>query len=718
MTFQFGIARSLYKAHRHPRLLCDEADLERIKKQVRTGQGKKIYSEFRRKVRVMVEAIEDHPDKLAPLIGHQQVRKDPRGVQVVGSLPDIALVGILENDQRAMRAIRRVLVGIPEADAAGPNDSYSLAFGNFGAIAPAYDLAYNAMTPEERAIFCCWAVDHSIRGSLAKITKNNFLRSSAHNQCMVGLFSSLPTLLAIEGDPGVPDLSVEKAALLQYFEASVYASLGPGGYPNEDIGYGTAMVCYMARVVEAVRRAGLFDAYTQCPRYTRFGQALLHFIQPWGTYTSNTGDYGADFGPRSMVLPRLATETNDPTILWLSSTLTYPIASAWAGNMKRYRGTFPEVELSPGNRACVDTYALLTLDDLKKPVHPSKARKSIPTQFMDPQRGIVTFRSSWKKDATFVVFDGSQRSPSSAGHEHDSGGHFSISALGEYFAIDTGRYNIEQDQHNLVLMEGKSGQTTGGNWRMSYYHAVLTGYHPGKFVDTASADNSHQSNCYWSYRTLGLVKGTHPYVWIADDVNADHCTNGPREFWWTMNVNPNHKIKIAGESATVIGNDHGNMLDVHFSLPSAGGYPTPHKLSLEQDVKLAGSQNYLGPDGLDLARKYSKTVGNLQYGPVFARPRLIGKVHGYNGRFLSIMIPRRKGEKSAKVEQLPTFDNALAVRITFNDVQDTLIWAYEHGLLEAGDVKARGQWVLVRKSRRGGRLMEFAVGGEDGYLLK
>jgi hypothetical protein len=95
----------------------------------------------------------------------------------------------------------------------------------------------------------------------------------------------------------------------------------------------------------------------------------------------------------------------------------------------------------------------------------------------------------------------------------------------------------------------------------------------------------------------------------------------------------------------------------------------------------------------------------MVHGIVFERPRLIAKVAGYNGRFLSLMLPRSAREKPAKVERLPSIDNSLAMRITFAEVEDTFVWAYEHNLLEAGDVKARGQWTIVRRSRHSRRIL-------------
>jgi hypothetical protein len=97
------------------------------------------------------------------------------------------------------------------------------------------------------------------------------------------------------------------------------------------------------------------------------------------------------------------------------------------------------------------------------------------------------------------------------------------------------------------------------------------------------------------------------------------------------------------------------------------------------------------------------------------RPRLLAKVAGYNGRFLSLMIPRRKDKPLPKVERLPSMDNSLAVKITFPRCEDTFIWAYEHNLLEADDVKARGQWCVVRRARQTGKVLAHALG--DGTHL-
>ncbi len=568
---------------------------------------------LREKVSPLVAAVEAS-NNLPGMLTHHTVRTDPVGGIVLECLPDIALVGALDEDDRARSAVCRVLAAVPEAESLGPRDSYSIGFASCGSLQIAYDLTVAHLPGAVRDAFTRWTLDIGIRAVLGALDARHALRSVGQNVAIVGIISALLSLLTIEGDPGVPELTDERRRLLRYFEGALFAACGPNGYPAEDIGYGNGMAGLLARTVEATRRAGLYDAYRQCPHYARFGRAMLHFVQPWGTILSNTGDYGADFGYRNFALLRLATETADPALLWLLETLSFPLAAAYPQDLSDRRTIFPEFSLHTGMQVPVDVYTLFALDDLREPVHPSKL--DIPTQFMDPSRGIVSLRSSWRPDATFVVFDGAHRPSTAQGHAHDSGGHFSLSALGEYFAIDTGRYSIEQEHHNVVLVDGKSGHSGDGRWRNSFYQAHLTGYAPGTFVDYAAVDSSQMSSCYWAKRHLALVKGRRApaYLWTVEDVNAD---NDYHEFRWTMNVHPDSRIQLHEQFATIEGATHGNLLDLHFALPAADAYPKPHTLTLAQDIMLAGSQNEYGGNQHELAEAYRRLVGRLEFGPVY-----------------------------------------------------------------------------------------------------
>lgn len=337
----------------------------------------------------------------------------------------------------------------------------------------------------------------------------------------------------------------------------------------------------------------------------------------------------------------------------------------------------------------------------------------MPTAFCDRERGLVTFRSGWKPDDTFVVFDGSQRSPSAQGHMHASAGHFCLSALGEYFAIGPGRYNMEQNCQNIVLVDGQSGRSTDGQWSMTFWHGLLTEYRPGRFCDTAAVDSSHQHNCYWARRYIGLVKdaGSVPaYLWTVEDINK---ANDWAEFWWQLHTSPENTIALHATHAEITGWRYGNKLAIHFALPAPESYPRPHTLTLAQDIAESSSYKYI-PNSAERVKKFARPSDMLHYS-AFQRPRLLAKVGGYNGRFMSVLLPRCKDAVPARVTRLPSLDNSLAVRIDFGDVRDTLIFAYEHHLLEADGISGRGQWCVVRRAARTGRVLAAEL--HDGTRL-
>ena len=703
MTFQFGAAASLYRENIHPRVMVGPADIVRLRKLISgpaSSDAVKIMKGLRRKVAPLIDRIHAL-DNLPEVLSQWNARWDLPGTTIVWGLHDIAMVGVLDRDELAIGAAKKVLAALIGADAIlGRSGNKNVGYGMAPYTTLAYDLVHEWMSPAERLAFVKWAREMFVELTL-KRQRASYMRGSGGNIPVGEVHTGFTTLLAIDGDAGAGDLTRERARFVTLIEASINGTICRDGYPVEDVGYGTGMAGWCAYVAETARRAGLFDPYKEAPRYAKFGQAALHFVQPWGCVLSNTGDHGDDFGERGFVLSRLAHETKDPTLLWLRQTLYYP--SVIPNGRKPQNSFFIEVDLPGGGHVPAEAHSLITLAETGKAVHPQAART--PTQFRDRDRGIVSFRTGWDKNATFVVFDGSQRPTNAPGHQHDSGGHFSLSALGEYFAIDTGRYNIEQDQHNVMLAGGKSGVSTNGEWRMSYYHSILTGYQPGDFVDTASSDTSQASDAYWAYRTIGLVKGDYPYLWVMDDQNY---RNDWADFWWLMNTHPDNRIELRGKSATIHGCKQGNLLDVHFAIPGPDEYPKPHAVRVTKNKQTSGSHKYV-PDPEAWAKRHRKTLSDLVHGPVYVRPRLVAKLEGYNGRMLSVLLPREKGAKPARVTQLPSEAHSLAMAISTQRFDDTLIWGKEHQILRAGDVDARGDWCVVRRDKRG-RVVDFALG--------
>jgi hypothetical protein len=129
--------------------------------------------------------------------------------------------------------------------------------------------------------------------------------------------------LAIQGDPGVPDLSDFIEVCCRFMKAFCKTGIGPNGFPEEDIGYGTACISYVIEIGEMLLRSGHMNLFKH-PNLRAFGQALLHFVQPWGEALSITGDIGNGWTYDHVPLARIAHETNDPTLIWLTDSTANP----------------------------------------------------------------------------------------------------------------------------------------------------------------------------------------------------------------------------------------------------------------------------------------------------------------------------------------------------------------------------------------------------------
>lgn len=682
---RFGSAKKCYEKGRHPRLFFTAKDVEELKERVKSSHGETILQALTRKVRVAMRSV---PPGASVVELAASAKESERSVAAsLSSMSfDLALVGLLAESEAAIRTVCEVIEAIPGSVASAPpgkDNRREIPYAPY----LAYDLVYDTIPPDVARRFREWSLTEAIEGFRPLMERGAYVAAGMNvplSHCRCALIPAL----AIQGDPGVPDLSGVIETGARFMKAFCRTGIGVDGYPEEDVGYGTSCVVYATEIGEILFRAGLFNMF-QDARWRKFGRALVHFLQPWGQHLTVTGDFGHDPSIRAMGLARVAHEAGDPTILWLLSNLDFRMRAA-------------PVKLANGLKVMANYSSLFYLDVYDRPrKSPQQAR--LPTAFCDHSRGIISVRSSWDKDATYAHLDSSQRHASVMGHWHCSAGHFSLSALGEYFSVDTGRYNCDYDQHSVMLVDGQSPNSTQGEWGGVCVMGRLLDYTPGPLLDTTRIDSSQMNDCFWAWRTIGLVKGDGgtPYLWTVDDVNK---ANDFREFWWTMQTHPKNRIRIRREEATVTGFRHGNLLNVGFAYPAPEEYPEPHSLRVEKGIITTSSWKYVGDSMYRMAEQREPLSWS-----VLKRPRLIAKLSGYNGKLMSVMVPRRKGRKPVRMQRLSTVPNALAMKIHFPRVTDTLIYAYEHGFLEADDIAGVGDLVLVRRSRKTGEVLDYAM---------
>jgi hypothetical protein len=685
--------------------MLDATDLTRLRRQIRSGDGKKIMSGLRRRVTPLYDAVMDTEDLSVLLAGDGSWNS--MGARIYLAIDDMAMVAAIDRDDRAVSSMHKIMDSLCAKD-----DLDTRAGMGLQSLGMTFDLLYDTFSATQRKRYiklakadCRKAIDSM---------KDAYLKSSGSNIMLVRTLMILNAVLAIRGEPGAGNLEKDLEHLIRCIDATLHSTTGPNGYPEEDTGYGVGVTARTFETAEYLRRAGLYDLYKRCPRIRNFGQAVLHITEPWGTHISNTGDHGDDFGNREFILARLATETNDPTLLWLLGSLSYHHGAVHPENKMPF--FWIEVPLRKGFQIPAVATSLLILDELKGAKSP--AQQNTPTPFMCSNRGVVSFRNGWKPNDSFVFFDGSQRSPSGQGHFHASCGHFSLSAVGEYFSIGTGRYCTDQDQHSLVLINNKSGRSTTGEWSQCNHHGRLTDYQPDSLCDYAAVDSSHQHEAIWAFRHLGQVRGPEfGYTWVVDDINFNNDWN---DYQWQIQTCPENTIKTGRNNATITGWRHGNKLDVHFVLPLSTYFPKQHTVSVSQDIAEASAWKYLKENPATAERGKVSSMqahanrferpSDMVHGPVYMRPRLLATIAGYNCRALSIMLPRLKSRKACKVTRPKCLPNSLAAKIQFKDVEDTIIFAYEHNLLEADGIIARGQFCVVRRSRKSGRVIAHTLG--------
>lgn len=701
----YGVARRLYVQRRHPRLLMDERDMATLRKAVQREPGRRILAALRRKAERLGKEVAAQKEDRGIVEGNGGWQS--LSARLAFCAADMAMVAWLE--ERAdladlLARVTRLVIAHRSADT-----GWSRARLHLFHLAYPFDWLYGVWPADVRADYVRAALDR-VRETVASLGDRFFLNAGANIPVTI-MLDALRTLLTIRGESGL-EAEEERliADLVRRYEAAVHVTANAEGYPEEDIGYGTLMWSRLVEVGELLHRAGLFDVYRASPPFARGGRAILHFVQPWGGALSNTGDHGDDFRDREFALGRLAARQRDPSLIWLLRTLSYTHFSTGA---KPPPIQEIEVPLPGGGQTPASFRSLLVVRELGHGRPPGRCR--LPTAFCDPKRGIVSFRSGWDREAVLAVFDGSQRSPAAQGHAHASGGHVSLSALGEYFSIDTGRYANEQDQHSVCLVDGRPGRTMDGHWIATKWPGRLILCQPGPFVDLAGVDSSHQHNAYWAWRYLGLVKGRRPYVWVVDDINA---RDDWAEYHWLLQTSPENRIVIHGWRAEVIGWREGHRLDVMPILHSGALFPKPHQWEWIQDVAGSSAWRYLGvpePMAERVQALQSRVAlyarpSDLVHGPVYVRPRLVGRAAGYNGRFLVLLIPRQKEEPAPTVTPLPALPNVLAARIAWTDgMEDVVAVAYEHRLIQAEGMDERGQF-LVRRKLPGGRQIRWVWG--------
>ncbi len=476
-----------------------------------------------------------------------------------------------------------------------------------------------------------------------------------------------------------------------------------GGYSFEGTGYGHGVFHVMFVFLQLLKERGYADLFAEEPRLRQIFEAMLHSMFPDGTYLTNDNDVGLGGAASLSYLLFAHRAYGEPLYLGLWQAYqgpTHPLRPY--GDMRPWLATQFGNEAPEGTPD--DLHALFYAAiywDADATCTPVVAAPR-PTQHVGRGTARVDLRTSWGPDAVFVNLLGAGRSHVSQTHRHADAGHFSLVAHGDYLAIDTGRYNSDEDQHSVMLVDGKCHLPVAPGWGMDFLSGRLAQYSTFDRMAYVRFDAAHEKGCFWADRHFLFVPyaADDAYLVALDNVNQN---NARHAFWWQLQVHPEAKITIADERHATVAGPHAR-LDLTFAIPPAADFPQdPHMLALRQDVK-----DWHWPYGREQDTAFLQRSGLLSTS--VERPRLIAELTGLNGVMLALISPRRNADAPLAVT-VREQQRLLWVEVAAGEYRDTIVAALDHGVIAAPEFSAMTELAFVRRDAAGRVLLQWTADG-------
>ena len=654
-------AKCKWQAGEHPRLFFDQGELERIRQRVKHEALRPVLARLVEKAEEWMaetpdlEVGRDHPDTamacLYAITGEQRYA-------------DWALQHHQFKDPNEPRRHRQP-------------DTFLI-----------YDWCYAAMSDDQRR--ACQQQALRLSTELLREYGDQVTNGVGDNQVLTGSvgvkFNHHPATLAalaVYGDVADPLLDEVVERGVAAWRAYARNGLDAGGFPYEGPHYGSYTMLMWATAADALRRAGVADLWAPTGRPALYARAMLAATKPDSRYYFHIGDCEAQGIPGLYAL--LAAGFRDPLTQWLAEN-----------------GRAPEKYECVGPRSLeVCPFTLMFYDPDLAAQSPDEA--GIDVSYCSGGKGVMSFRDHWGAGATAACFLAGGRTSSIYGHWHNEAGHFSIARGQDAFAIDTGRYNMDEEQHNIVLIDGLASSESRRDWdHATGTHGHLVKCESGRSLDYACVDSSGQKECRWAYRHLWFVRapGAPAYVITVDDIYRDKFW---REFWWTMNTLPENQIELDDAGARIIGGLGGGAMDCFFALPDTmqppqarNARPRDHKLEVFADEIGNGSPLYVS----EPFREKPGVPGPLCRTAVYGRPRLVAKVGGFSGKRLAVLAPRDAAAPAPAFEVIQG-DNSVGFVLEHEQGRDSFLFTFEHGIMRQDPFQGSALWAWTRHDAAG-----------------
>ncbi|MBN1865607.1 MAG: heparinase II/III family protein, partial [Victivallales bacterium] len=408
----------------HPRLFFSKDDLKALRERASSTE----YAPYMTQLRKLSDSIGKLLEK-NDAAEIEKLKKESLGgwSKFAPNARNLALLAILTDSpadyERAVKYFKIWLDANPLDAELKP----AFSWGN-GDYAIAYDLLFNAMTPEERArarhILACM-----VGAPTAEAIGRDWYTGGPNLSMRIGgganwieLFTANSglTAMAIEGEEGAnPELLAKLAWMFRRFLSE---GISADGALYEGMSYATGFGTHFTpQMILALKFRGI-DTLS-ASNLAKVAEWIAQEALPWGYEAFDHNKSGGIFSAA-------------PFATFLAKE--YGGLSVWMINNFALRKEGGELDL-----------LMCLVNGI--PEKNGTGREGRPLSKWFSSRGLVFCRSGWgMRDTQFMFIT----NPVGMGHTHADQGSFCIASNGEYLAADSGARAYASEFHNLVLVDG------------------------------------------------------------------------------------------------------------------------------------------------------------------------------------------------------------------------------------------------------------------------